>query len=87
MAVEKERPGAHHNAGPIRKSGPHQGHQPRPAYSRSRQCGRYADTWREGFAYGFRDALRLAARQLPPETWSTLAELADRYALAGGEPR
>ena len=30
-----------------------------------RMIGRPADVWREGFAYGFRDALRLAAREIP----------------------
>jgi hypothetical protein len=44
-----------------------------------------AALWREGFARGFCDALRLAARELPPETWHTLAQLADQYALAGGD--
>jgi hypothetical protein len=47
--------------------------------------GRYAHVWREGFGRGFRDALRLAARRLPPHTWPTLAELADQYELAGGD--
>lgn len=82
---EKERPGAHHFAGPIRKSGPHQDHQPKPAYNRPhRQCGRYADAWREGFGQGFRDGLRLAGRRLGPEAWHTLSRLADEYDLAGG---
>ena len=44
-----------------------------------RQC---SDCWREGFAHGWRDALRLAARELPPETWSMLDKLADAYKLA-----
>lgn len=65
------------------------GRQPRnafhmPAYrAPRRQCGRYADAWREGFAVGFQDALRLAARELPPETWAVLEQLAQRYDLAG----
>lgn len=45
-------------------------------------CGRHADTFRWGFGCGFRDALRLAARELPPETWHTLDKLADEYGLA-----
>jgi len=50
-----------------------------------RQCcrntvGRHADAWREDFAYGFRDALRLAARELnDPALWLALSRLADRY--------
>jgi hypothetical protein len=36
---------------------------------------------REGFGYGFRDALRLAGRRLPPDTWATLDRLADDYEL------
>ncbi len=51
---------------------------------RSRR-GRYGCAWREGFGYGFRDALRLAARELPPETWHTLDRLADEYELAGDD--
>jgi hypothetical protein len=41
--------------------------------------------FREGFARGFRDALRLAARRLPPETWPALEALADQYDLASGD--
>jgi hypothetical protein len=36
-----------------------------------------AETWREVFRRGARDALRLAARRLPPSTWAVLDELAD----------
>jgi len=87
----KERPGAHHNAGPIRKSGPHQDHQPGPAYSRlHRQCGRYADAWRAGFQRGAVDALRVASRQLDDvDALAVLEALADRYrsdyGLCGGD--
>ena len=81
----KERPGAHHNAGPIRKSGPHQDHQPASAYYKCRNFGRYAVAWREGFGAGFRDGLRLAARRLPPETWGTLEALVDEHDLAGSD--
>ena len=49
------------------------------------QDNRFAGAWREGFGYGFRDALRLAARELPPETWAVLGDLAERYGLAGGD--
>ncbi|MGO9732752.1 hypothetical protein, partial [Mycobacterium sp.] len=75
---ERERPGA--SAGPIQKSGPHQAHQPAPAYSRFGQCGRYADAWRWGFGCGFRDAVRIVGREIDdPAVWVVLAELADRY--------
>jgi hypothetical protein len=49
-----------------------------------RQCchntvGRHADAWREGFGYGFRDALRLAAREIDdPAVWLVLDRLAER---------
>ncbi len=76
---ERERPGA--SAGPIQKSGPHQAHQPAPAYSRSpRQCGRDADVWQEGFRRGAIDALRLAARRVDdPHVWMVLSELTECY--------
>lgn len=45
--------------------------------------GRPAQLWREGYAAGFRDALRLGERELPPETWAVLYQLATRYDLAG----
>jgi hypothetical protein len=48
---------------------------------------RGADLYREGFARGARDALRVAARQLPPETWPVLDALANEYEydLAGSD--
>lgn len=55
------------------------------ANTRRSHIGRYAHAWRYGFGCGFRDALRLAARELPPDTWHTLEQLADRYDLAGGD--
>ena len=48
-----------------------------------RHLGRYASGWRDGFAAGAADALRCAGRQLPPETWAILEDLADAYELAG----
>jgi hypothetical protein len=48
-----------------------------------RHLGRYAHAWREGFSYGFRDALRLAGRRLPPESWAVIEALADEFDLAG----
>jgi hypothetical protein len=48
-----------------------------------RQCGRDADVWRDGFGYGFRDALRCAARRVEdPAVLATLSELAEQYELA-----
>jgi hypothetical protein len=50
-----------------------------------RHVGRYAAAWREGFGYGFRDALRLAGRRLPLECWAVLEQLADEYELAADD--
>jgi hypothetical protein len=51
--------------------------------SRHRNTG---DVWREGFGHGFRDALRLACREVDdPAVWLVLNELAERYALAAGD--
>ena len=47
-----------------------------------RNIGRYATGWRHGFCAGAIDALRLAARRLPPEAWNVLDDLADAYELA-----
>jgi hypothetical protein len=47
-----------------------------------RHIGRYTCGWRDGFTAGAIDALRLAARRLPPEAWNVLDKLADQYALA-----
>jgi len=66
---------------PPQKQKPAQPH----SNAQRRQCGQYADAWQRGFGYGFRDALRLAARELPPETWHTLEALADQYELAGSD--
>jgi hypothetical protein len=64
---------------------------PQPHDNRAhRQCrrntvGRCAGVaWREGFGYGFRDALRLAQRELDdPHAWAVLDRIADQYELAG----
>jgi hypothetical protein len=48
--------------------------------------GSYGCAWRQGFAFGFRDALRLAAREVDdPAVWLVLSRLADEYELAGGD--
>ncbi|MGO9155888.1 hypothetical protein [Mycobacterium sp.] len=47
--------------------------------------GRYACGWRDGFRAGAADALRVAGRRLPVETWHTIEALADAYELAGGD--
>jgi hypothetical protein len=44
----------------------------------------YAQGWRNGFAYGFRDAPRLAARRLPVDCQLVLDQIVDEYNLAGG---
>lgn len=44
-----------------------------------------AHVWRDGFAHGFHDALRIAGRRLPPEARHLIDALADAYALAGGD--
>ena len=76
--------------GPGRQTGPRH-HQHRQSLTKnqhpqdnaaSQYRGRYGDVWRDGFGHGFRDALRLAARRLPPEAWSVLDKLADDYDLA-----
>jgi hypothetical protein len=48
------------------------------------RLGRYAAGWRHGFTAGAVDALRVAGRQLPPESWHVVEALADAYELAGG---
>lgn len=53
--------------------------------ARRSQPACYAAAWRHGYAYGFRDALRLAERRPGPEAWHTLAQLADDYDLAGSD--
>jgi hypothetical protein len=85
---DNERPGTTHsdrvNPEEVRKPPqlPHSAVKPNAA---DRHLGHYGGAWREGFGHGFRDALRIAARRLPPETWHTLAQLADEYELAGGD--
>lgn len=49
------------------------------------QLGRYGFGWRHGFAAGAIDALRLAARRLPPQAWNVLDDLADAYKLAAAD--
>jgi hypothetical protein len=66
---------------PPQKRKPAQPHS-RPA---GRHLGRYGYAWREGFGYGFRDALRLAGRRLPPEYWHVVEALADEFDLAAGD--
>jgi hypothetical protein len=56
-----------------------------PRTARTCHPGRRAHAWREGFGYGFRDALRLASRHIDdPHVLAILAELAECYDLAGG---
>jgi hypothetical protein len=69
-----------------------QPHTRRQPTTRARHCrcnppvSRYAGAWREGFCYGFRDALRLAARRTDDlEVLVMLSRLAAEYELAGGD--
>jgi hypothetical protein len=50
-----------------------------------RRVGLYASGWRDGFKAGAADALRVAGRRLPVETWNTIEALADAYELAAGD--
>jgi hypothetical protein len=77
---EWEEPRDREEAGPYQRSETFR----QSAYrTRHQQGWRYAETWRAVYARGFHDALRLAERELPPETWATLQDLAERYDLAG----
>lgn len=49
---------------------------------RFRCCGA---TFRDGFAHGFRDGLRIAARRLPPDMRPVLEAIADDYDLSSGD--
>jgi hypothetical protein len=75
----------HHHHQSFTKAQPLSSDQHLQGNAAPRHLGRYASGWREGFAYGFRDALRLAARRLGPETWHALDRLADEFELAGGD--
>jgi hypothetical protein len=89
---EREEPGTTPSTGPNHKSGitkPTNQAQPiaelRPC-RRTLAVGRFAHAWREGFGYGFRDALRLAQREVDdPAVWLVLDRLADECQLAAGD--
>lgn len=55
------------------------------ASTRHCQIGRYAAGWRAGFRAGAVDALRVAGRRLPVETWHIVEALADQYELAADD--
>ncbi|HSS26058.1 MAG TPA: hypothetical protein VLL82_17050 [Mycobacterium sp.] len=74
---ERGRPGPTPGTGPTKSEIAKPTNQVAAYSTVARQRGAYACAWRHGFAFGFRDALRLAARRLPPETWHTLDRLAD----------
>ena len=60
------------------------GHCHAVGWRRRNPVGRHANIWREGFGCGFRDALRLAAREFDdPAVWLVLDRLAGDYDLAG----
>lgn len=88
MRPPEERGGAptpesarHHQRQPLTKEDQHRQFN-RPG----RQCGRHADTFRWGFAHGFKDALRLAAREIDdPDVWAVLDRIADQYELAADD--
>jgi hypothetical protein len=47
--------------------------------TRRPRLGVYGTGWCDGFRAGAVDALRLAGRQLPPESWHVVEALADAY--------
>ena len=60
-------------------------HQRLQATTVSRHIGRYTAGWRDGFTAGAVDALRVAGRYLPVETWHIIEQLANQYDLAGSD--
>jgi hypothetical protein len=73
-------PGArHHQRQPLIKD------QHQKGNAAPRHIGRYASGWRDGFRAGAADALRVAGRRLPVETWHIVEELADQYELAADD--
>jgi hypothetical protein len=60
-------------------------HQRLQATTASRHIGRYTAGWRDGFTAGAADALRVAARHLPVETWHIIESLANQYELVGSD--
>lgn len=57
-----------------------------PRQCRRNTVGRREDAWREGFGYGFRDALRLAQREINDlDALLVLTRLAGEYELAAGD--
>jgi hypothetical protein len=60
-------------------------HTSRSASCRRRPTSRrYGAVWKEGFRYGFADAMRLLGRKVDdPALLAAIAELADEFALAG----
>jgi len=51
----------------------------------TRRSTSHSGVWRNGFRTGALDALRSAARWLPPDTWSALDQLARLYEQAGDQ--
>jgi hypothetical protein len=88
---DKERPGAIDSD----RVNPEVGSSPKSpttdkAITAPRQCrrntvGLYASGWRDGFKAGAADALRVAGRHLPAETWPALEALSSEFDLAGGD--
>jgi hypothetical protein len=84
-------------APPVSRGRPHSSPTPTPATAKKqkpgqqhcmpgrRRVGLYASGWRDGFKAGAADALRVAGRHLPAETWPVVEALASEYDLAGGD--
>ena len=69
---------------PTASSAPHSHNNRAHRQCRHNTVGRYADVWRDGYGTGFRDALRLAQREInDPAVWVLLDRIADHYELAG----
>jgi hypothetical protein len=82
--------GWHRDLAPITQSSNQTNVRIRDSYSSqcnapTRRSTNHSTMWRNGFRSGAIDALRLAGRALPPETWATLDELARKYEAAGDD--
>ena len=87
MPGDLEPPGER-GGGSTPESRPRHQHRPliKDQHPQFNRPGRYGCAWRDGFGCGFRDALRLATREIDdPAVWSVLDEIASRYDLAGDQ--
>jgi hypothetical protein len=83
-SVPEPRAGHHHRQS-FTKAQPLSSDQHLQGNAAPRHIGRYANGWRDGFRAGAADALRVAGRRLPAETWHIIEALADQYELAAGD--